>query len=185
MDCALRLRAQHAIRPDQIAEIHCRTAQGPVPRLWEPLEAKRRPPNGYAAKFSLPYLVAVMLIKGRAGLAEFTDEAVQDRAVLAVAAKVNYELDPSIDYPRQFVGHVRIRLTDGRVVEERQDDPRGGLDFPMTREELEAKFRGNAGLLLPKTKVEEVINAVSELAAARYLTPLMMSLRPDDSRAIA
>src|SRR3990172_8603912 len=177
MDCALRLRAQHAIRPDQIAEIHCRTAQGPVPRLWEPLEAKRRPPNGYAAKFSLPYLVAVMLIKGRAGLAEFTDEGVQDKAVLAVAAKVNYELDPSIDYPRQFVGHVRIRLTDGRVVEERQDHPRGGPAFPMTPEELEAKFRANAGLLLWKEKTERVMSAVSGIAAARKLTSLMTSLR--------
>jgi len=177
MDCAFRLREQFAILPDQIAEIHCRTAEGPVPRLWEPLAAKQRPPNGYAAKFSLPYLVAVMLVKGRAGLAEFTDEAVQDKAVLAVAAKVNYELDPSIDYPRQFVGHVRIRLTDGRVVEERQDHPRGGPDFPMTPEELEAKFRGNAGLVLSKEKTEQVISAVGGIAAARQLTPLMTFLR--------
>jgi 2-methylcitrate dehydratase PrpD len=152
-----------------------------VPRLWEPLAAKRRPPNGYAAKFSLPYLVAVMLAKGRAGLAEFTDEAVQDRTVLDLAAKVRYELDPTIDYPRQFVGHVRIRLTDGRVVEDRQEHPRGGPDFPMTREELEVKFRANAGLLMPVEKIDEVINAVSGLAALRQLTPLMMSLSMDYS----
>jgi 2-methylcitrate dehydratase PrpD len=177
MDCALRLRRQHMIRPDQIVEIQCRTAEGPVPRLWEPIAAKRQPPNGYAAKFSLPYLVAVMLVKGRAGLAEFTDKAVQDRAVLKVAARVNYELDSSIDYPKQFFGHVRIRLTDGRVVEDRQDHPRGGPDFPMTREELEAKFRGNAGLLLSKEKTRQVISAVSGIAAARRLTPLMTSLR--------
>jgi len=177
MDCALRLRAQHAIRPDQIAEVHCRTAEGPVPRLWEPLTTKRQPPNGYAAKFSLPYLVAVILVKGRAGLTEFTDEAVQDTTVLDVAARVHYDLDPSIDYPRQFVGHVRIRLTDGRVVEERQDHPRGGPDFSMSREELEAKFRGNAGLRMPAEKIEEVINAVSGLAALRELAPLMTTLR--------
>jgi len=184
MDCALRLRAQHAIRPDQIAEIHCRTAAGPVPRLWEPLAAKRRPPNGYAAKFSLPYLVAVMLIKGRAGLAEFTDEAVQDKAVLAVAAKVNYELDPSIDYPRQFVGHVRIRLTDGRVVEEQQDHPRGGPDFPLTREALEAKFRANAGLLLSKEKTEQVIKLVAGIATLKQLTRLMTRLRWNNSQTV-
>jgi 2-methylcitrate dehydratase PrpD len=148
-----------------------------VPWLWELLAAKRRLPNGYAAKFSLPYLVAVMLLKGRAGLAEFTDEAVQDKAVLAVAAKVNYELDSSIDYPRQFVGHIRIRLTDGRVVEERQDHPRGGPDFPMTREELEAKFRGNAALLLSKKKTEQIIRAVDGIAALRQLTPLMTCIR--------
>ncbi len=177
MDCALRLRAQHGIRPDQIAEIHCRTAEGPVPRLWEPLTAKRRPPNGYAAKFSLPYLVALMLVKGRAGPAGFTDEAVQDRTVLDLAAKVHYELDPAIDYPRQFAGHIRIGLTDGRVVEARQDHPRGGPDFPMTREELEAKFRGNVGLLMPEEKIEDVIKMVGGMTALRQLTPLMTILR--------
>lgn len=177
MDCALRLRSQHAIRPDEIAEVHCRTAEGPVPRLWEPLAAKRQPPNGYAAKFSLPYLVAVMLVKGRAGLAEFTDEAVRDRHVLGLAAKVAYDLDPAIDYPRHFTGHVLIRLKDGRVFEDRQDHPRGGPDFLMTREELEVKFRGNASLLMPADRIDEVIRAVDGMVAAERLDPLMTFLR--------
>src|SRR5256885_664184 len=114
MDCALRLRELHRLRPDQITDVRCRTAAGPVDRLWEPPAAKQAPRNGYAAKFSLPYLLAVILVKGRAGLAEFRDEARRDSARLGVAARVSYELDPTIDYPRQFVGHVRIRLSDGR-----------------------------------------------------------------------
>ena len=178
MDCAIRLRERYRIRPDQVAEIRCRTAEGPVPRLWEPLAAKHRPQNGYAAKFSVPYLVAVILVKGKAGLAEFTDEAVQDETVLSVAETVNYELDPTIDYPRQFIGHVRIKLTDGRVVEERQDHPRGGPDFPMTREELEAKFRENAGLLLPEEKIATIIGDVGGMATQRELATLMKSLAP-------
>jgi hypothetical protein len=51
----------------------------------------------------------------------------------------------------------------------------------MTREELEVKFRANAGLLMPVEKIDEVINAVSGLAALRQLTPLMMSLSMDYS----
>src|SRR5213076_3592761 len=133
------LRRERGVVADQIAAIRCRTSAGPVPRLWEPLAAKHAPPNGYAAKFSLPYLLAVILVKGRAGLAEFEDEAVRDADVLGVAARVSYELDPTIDYPRQFVGHVAIRARDGRLLEERQDHPRGGVELPMTRDELEAK----------------------------------------------
>lgn len=178
MDCALRLREYHEIQPDQIAEIRCRTAKGPVPRLWEPLAAKRRPPNGYAAKFSLPYLVAIILVKGRAGLAEFTDEAVQDETVLRVAAKVNYELDPTIDYPNRFVGHVKAWLNDGRVVEERQDWPRGGPELPMSREEIEAKFRANAGLALSNEKIEHIIRDIGQMAHHRDLAPLFRSLTP-------
>jgi 2-methylcitrate dehydratase PrpD len=176
MDCALRLRERHAIRPEQIAEIRCRTAEGPIPRLWEPLHAKHRPPNGYASKFSLPYLLAVILVKGRATLAEFTDEAVQDPTVLAVAGKVAYEVDATIDYPRQFIGHVAVRLRDGRLLEERQDHPRGGPDFPMAREELEAKFRGNAALAVPDEQSARVIRIVEGLAAQEHVTALMDSL---------
>jgi 2-methylcitrate dehydratase PrpD len=174
MDCAARLRER--VRPEAIAAIRCRTAAGPVPRLWEPLAGKQAPPNGYAAKFSLPYLVASILVRGRAGLAEFADDAVRDRAVLALARRVTYELDAAIDYPRQFVGDVEITLTDGRVLRERQDRPRGGPDAPLTRAEIEAKFRGNAALALTPAGVEGVVRAVDGLAGGAPLADLIASL---------
>lgn len=176
MDCALRLRQAHRLRPEDIVAVRCRTAAGPVPRLWEPLAAKHAPPNGYAAKFSLPYLVAVVLVKGRAGLAEFTDDAIRDKAVLRVAERVTYALDPAIDYPRQFIGDVEMTLADGRVLRERQDRPRGGPDAPLTRAEVEAKFRGNAGRALPGERVERVLRGVSGLAAGEPLADLLSSL---------
>lgn len=177
MDCAMRLR-ERGVRADDVASIVCETAAGPVPRLWEPLADKHRPKNGYAAKFSLPYLIGSILVRGRAGLAEFTDEAAADEAVLRLAGRVGYVLDPTIDYPRQFVGRVRATLADGRVVEERQDRPRGGPDFPMSRDELAAKFRGNAGLRLPADKVERAIAAVAALPGAPTLGPLVAALIP-------
>src|SRR5262249_10020749 len=176
MDCAVRLRERHGIRPEEIAFVRCRTAEGPIPRLWEPLAAKHHPPNGYASKFSLPYLLAAILVKGQVTLAEFTDEAVRDETVLRVAGKVSYEVDRTIDYPRQSIGHVAIGLNDGRVLEERQDHPRGGPDFPMTRVELEAKFLGNAALALPSDQAARVINIVSALATQPQLTALTDAL---------
>ena len=177
MDCAMRLRER--VRPSEVVAIRCRTAAGPVPRLWEPLAGKHAPPNGYAAKFSLPYLLATVLVRGRAGLAEFDDAAVRDPGVLAIARRVTYELDATIDYPRQFVGDVEITLADGRVLRERQDRPRGGPDAPLTRTEVEAKFRGNAGLMLPPDQVEAVIRAVDGLAAGAPLAELLASLTPE------
>ena len=176
MDCALRLRERHRLRPEQIAEVRCRTAAGPIPRLWEPLAAKQRPQNGYAAKFSLPYLLASILVNGRATLADFTDEAVRDGGLQRIAAKVFYDVDPSIDYPRHFIGHVAVRLTDGRLLEERQDHPRGGPDFPMTREELTAKFRANAALAIPDAAAARVIALVDALAAQPRLAELIDAL---------
>ena len=178
MDCAFRLRERHGVKAEEVVAIRCRTSSGPVPRLWEPLAAKHAPPNGYAAKFSLPYLLAVILVKGRAGLAEFTDEAVRDRDVLRTASRVTYELDPTIDYPRQFIGDVEVELGGGRTVRERQDHPRGGPDDPLTRAEVEAKFRGNAALAVPSSKVERLITAVNALAGDAPLADLLQSLTP-------
>jgi 2-methylcitrate dehydratase PrpD len=175
MDCALRLR-ERGVRAEDVVEVRCRTAAGPVPRLWEPLASKHSPQNGYAAKFSLPYLLAVILSRGRASLAEFEDDVVRDPQLLAVASRVGYELDPTIDYPRQFVGHLRVRLKDGRVVEEWQDHPRGGPDSPMPPGEIEAKFRGNASLVMSDDRAARVIRDVRALAAAPNLEALMQSL---------
>jgi 2-methylcitrate dehydratase PrpD len=178
MDCALRLRQSHSVRAEDIEEIVCRTAEGPVPRLWEPLKEKQRPATAYGAKFSLPYSIAVILVRGKAGLEEFTETAIRDPEVLSLAEKVRYELDPTIDYPRHFSGHVKIRLKSGRILEENQPYPRGGLESPLPPAEIEEKFRGNAGLALPKEKIEKIVATVRKLEELPSVTALADLLVP-------
>jgi 2-methylcitrate dehydratase PrpD len=178
MDCALKLKQKYAPAPEQIVDIVCRTAQGPVHRLWEPLADKQRPASSYGAKFSLPYCIAVMLIRGRAGLEEFTDDAIRDVSVLALAKKVRYELDPTIDYPRHFSGHVQIRLADGSVLEENQPHPRGGFEDPLPPQEIESKFRANAQLRLPPARAEEIVVAVNRLEELPKITSITELLKP-------
>ncbi|MFL4986205.1 MAG: MmgE/PrpD family protein [Xanthobacteraceae bacterium] len=143
IDCAGRLAAR-GIAADDIEELVCEVAEGTVHRLWEPLADKRRPPNGYAAKFSTPYCLAAGFVRGAVGLDAFTDAAVRNAGVLALAAKVRYEIDPKNPYPNEYTGHVRAVLRDGRVVEERQPHLRGGGHEPLTRRDLEEKFTLNA-----------------------------------------
>lgn len=176
MDCALRIKQKHAPAPEQIKEVVCRTAEGPVHRLWEPLADKQVPVSSYGAKFSLPFSIAVMLIRGKAGLEEFSDEAIRDPALLGLAKKVRYVLDPTIDYPRHFSGHVKVFLHDGRVLEENQPHPRGGWEDPLPPSEIADKFRANAGLVLPQDKIERVIRctrAIEELTSLQELTDLL------------
>ena len=142
IDCAIRL-SKKGIDPENIKDILCETAEGYVHRLWDPIEAKRKPANDYAAKFSTPFNVAVAFITGGAGLAAFTEETVRDPRILAVASKVSYVVDPNNPYPKAYTGHIRMTLKDGTVVEERQDHIRGGAHEPLTREEIEDKFRRN------------------------------------------
>ncbi len=139
IDCARRLGAR-GIKGEQIADIVCNVGEGTVHRLWEPLAAKQKPANGYAGKFSQPYCIATGLVRGNVGLGDFTDEAVKDPAVLGVAAKVRYRIDPQNPYPNEFTGHVCATLADGSVIEERQPHFRGGAKEPLTRADIEEKF---------------------------------------------
>ncbi len=142
IDCALALRRQ-GIAPAQIARIHCTVGEGTVHRLWEPRSEKAAPSSAYAAKFSVPYCIAVAFADGAAGLEQFTDSRTADAAVRALAAKVTYEIDPKDEYPRNYSGYLRVTLEDGRVVEARQPHLRGGRREPLAREEILAKMRAN------------------------------------------
>jgi 2-methylcitrate dehydratase PrpD len=139
IDCARRL-SMLGITPGDIKEMICEVGDGTVHRLWEPLADKQRPPNGYAGKFSQPYCIATAFVHGNIGLEAFTDAAVQDPSVLALAGKVVYVVDPNNPYPNAFTGHVRMMLHDGRVIEDRQPHMRGGAQEPLTRADIEEKF---------------------------------------------
>jgi 2-methylcitrate dehydratase PrpD len=143
IDCARRLAAR-GVKPGDVKELVCEVAEGTVHRLWEPLASKQRPPNGYAAKFSTPFILASGFVRGGVGLDAFTEEAVRDETVLALAAKVRYVVDPDNPYPKAFTGHIRATLNDGRVVEERQPHFRGGASEPLTRADIAEKFMLNA-----------------------------------------
>ena len=143
IDCAKRLAAR-GIKATDVKEMICEVAEGTVHRLWEPLAAKQRPPNGYAAKFATPFILATGFVRGGVGLDAFTDAAVHDRQVLALAAKVSYVIDPDNPYPNGFTGHIRAMLNDGSVVEERQPHFRGGANEPLTRADITEKFALNA-----------------------------------------
>jgi 2-methylcitrate dehydratase PrpD len=143
IDCAIAL-ADSGVSPDDIVEITCDVGEGTVHRLWEPLATKHRPPTSYAAKFSTPYCMAVAFHDRKAGFAQFTDERVHDRGVLALAARIRYVVDPADEYPRNFSGHLRATLRDGSQREFRQPHLRGGAHAPLAAAELELKFVENA-----------------------------------------
>jgi 2-methylcitrate dehydratase PrpD len=143
IDCARRLSAR-GIKAEEVSEITCEVAEGTVHRLWEPLADKQRPRNGYAAKFAVPYLLAAGFVLGGVGLGAFTESAIADPRVLALAAKVKYVIDPQNPYPNNYTGHLRATLRDGSVVEERQPYLRGGAQEPLTRQDVVDKFLLNA-----------------------------------------
>ncbi len=144
IDCAVAL-AHRGVAVEAIESIVCEVGEGTVHRLWEPLAAKHRPATPYAAKFSTPFCMAVGFLDGRAGFQQFTEARIADPAVLALAAKIAFVIDPANEYPANFTGHLRATLRDGAVHELRQPHMRGGARDPLPPAELEAKFMDNLG----------------------------------------
>lgn len=176
IDCAVRLAAR-GITPDQVAEIVCKVGEGTVHRLWEPLALKQNPPTPYAAKFSGPYTVAAGLVYRAAGLAEFTESALADPDVQAVARKTRFVIDPDNEYPANYTGDVEIRLTSGEVVTEHQAQLRGGARERMDRAELVTKCARNLAFANWTGAAADDI--------ARFADNLFTEARPFDVRFMA
>ncbi|GGF53121.1 2-methylcitrate dehydratase [Marmoricola endophyticus] len=141
-----------------------------VPVVLEPAADKLTPRTAYDAKFSLPYCLAHQLVHGGLPVASFTAPAIADPAVLAITPRVSYEERRYSDRPGSFGGGVRVSLTDGRVLEHELQHQRGGTEFPMTDDEVRAKYRDNASLGLGEEQVDTLDRLLTGLAEAPDLS---------------
>jgi 2-methylcitrate dehydratase PrpD len=143
IDCARRL-GHDGVKAEDIESILCDTGEGLVHRLWEPLDAKHNPPSGYAAKFSMPFCMALGYYENDAGLAQFDDAKVCEPHLLNFAKKVSYRIDPLNAYPKNYSGHLRVTLKSGKVLQYDQPHMRGGMHEPLSHDDIVQKFFSNA-----------------------------------------
>jgi len=155
-----------SVRPDEIEDVLVWVPTAGVPLVLEPAASKLAPRSEYEAKFSLQYSTAAMLVHGHVGVQSYTDEAIADPDVRALAAKVRYETREYDSYPAAFPGGVRITTTDGRALEADFPHQRGAPENPMSAEEVLAKFRQNASLALGDAAVSALEEAVLSLEEA-------------------
>ena len=152
IDACLELRARHMPAPQRIAQIVVRGH----PLL---LERADRPAveTGREAKVSIQHSVAVALLEGAAGLAQFEDAYVADPAVRALRSKVAVEKDDSVPVESALV---TLRLDDGSSFSEHVRHGRGTPGRPMSEDELDAKVRGLAAFGAPDVDAPGLIAAL-------------------------
>ena len=141
VDCAIKIRKKIK-NLNEISSITAKVGEGTVHRLWEPLKEKRQPSTPYSAKFSVPYCVAVGFIRGDAGLNEFNEKSINDKEILKLASKVNYEIDPNNEYPKNYTGTL-ICKTSNSEFSEHQPCFRGGIREPLTEDDIDKKYNAN------------------------------------------
>ncbi|MFC2065843.1 MmgE/PrpD family protein [Chloroflexota bacterium] len=161
IDALLKLRNEHKIKPDDVEEIVVMTNK----TAFRVIGAITKPKDITGAQFSASFCMGMALVRGSCSFKDFVDESLSDPAILDVARKVTLELDEEIQaaYPAKRGGGVRLKLKDGTCLEEKVLNLKGTPYNPMTREEVEDKFRGLATIVLSKEKVEEVVKAVRRL----------------------
>jgi len=142
IDCGVKL-GREGLDPSKVKSIIAKVGEGTVHRLWEPVAEKQTPSTPYSAKFSGHFCAAISIIDQAAGLKQFTEERTTDPVVLELTSKITHEIDPNDEYPKNYSGHLIVTLEDGSTREVRQPHLRGGIKEPLTREEIDTKFRAN------------------------------------------
>ena len=100
-------------------------------------------PGSYSAQMSIPYATAAGLIYGKAGLQEFSEEAVKDEGILALTRKIHVVSDEALSaaFPDEQTAIVSIRTKSG-VYTDRVDFPKGEPENPLTDEEFRTRYDG-------------------------------------------
>lgn len=175
----IELAVEHDIDPDTVEEIHCG-----VHYLIPETVFHENPQTGLQGKTSISYCVARAMIDRRMGLAQFTDEKVQDPDVRRMMAKVHVNVPPelSAEAVRGRVtaiaapAIVEIKLKDGQSLSRRVEYFRGDPMRPLSQSDVADKFRDCGSLVLEPERVESILNSMSaleELSDARELVKLL------------
>lgn len=162
-DAALALVRGHGLAAADIASVRALVPQEVIKTICEPVERKLRPVSDYDAKFSLHFIVAACLVRGRFGLAELEPEARGDAEILALAQKVRYEADPDSPFPRTYSGEVIVTTHDGRELRHREEVNRGADERPLSNGEIVAKFMENAALAVSRDQALRMRDALLTL----------------------
>ena len=132
--------------------------------------------KGLQGKFSVYHGAAVGLVRGKAGLREYTDEAVNDAAIKRVRELTTAHGDPSVTEDQV---HVEVELSDGRRLSKFVEQSLGNIHKPLSDLQLEEKFRDQAVLVLPAAQVESIVQQCWQIDRLDDVGELVRATVPD------
>jgi 2-methylcitrate dehydratase PrpD len=168
MDAAISVSAD--IDPADITGIALR-CNPLVPELM----GLAHPEDGLRSRFSARHGVAAGLCYGRAGLAEFSDEAATAPEVARLRGLITLEPDPGV---ARDAAQLRIELRSAAPVRVRVEHARGSAARPLTDEDLLAKVRALVAPVLGE-RADRIKDAVDGLPGASGPSQLFATLRPE------
>jgi 2-methylcitrate dehydratase PrpD len=157
----LDLIRKNDIKPDQVEKVDVGGNHSMVTTLLH-----HDPTTGLQAKFSMEFSMAILILRRKAGLGEFTDSVVQRPDVQAMIRRVNFYVDPAAERAGldKMTSIIKVHLKDGRVISGEAQFAKGSPMNPMSYDEVADKLRGCADFAKwPTTKAEKIIETVKVL----------------------
>jgi 2-methylcitrate dehydratase PrpD len=134
-----------------------------------------------SAQMNLPYCLAVMALEGEVFVDQFTEEKIRDRRILDFIRRIEIIPDKDLDRLGADYRHAircKVETHDGRSFERRIDFAKGGSRNPLTRQELETKFRKLASKVLPEKKIQTLYHTIQNIETLSSLGELTQNVVP-------
>jgi len=177
IEAAQKLVEEHPISADEIESVEVYTFD------WAATLNERAPKTDLAAKFSVPWAVACMLVRRSAGPDEFRPPALEDMKLKEMALKIAVREDPqySAMTPLKRPARIKVRTKSGKIYQAEVERSSGGPDAPLSREKVVEKFRVLANPVLSPEQAAAVVEMVMNLEKESdigKLTRLLIPVKP-------
>jgi 2-methylcitrate dehydratase PrpD len=170
IEACITIHHEHGVDPQSIRAVRLRVAP-----LVLDLCNQQNITRGLQGKFSVYHGAAVGLVRGKAGLQEYTDAAVNDPDVKRVRESATAVGDPELTEDQ---ARVEVELADGRVLRGSVEQSLGNVHRPLSDEQLNDKFRDQSVLALPAAQVDAALDLCWRLADLRDVSELIAASVP-------
>jgi 2-methylcitrate dehydratase PrpD len=167
VDVALAMVNKYHIKPEEVKEITVFCHDEKYFLLY-PLEKRSRPENPIDSQFSIPWAVAVVFARGRAGIGDFTEEAIKSLDILEISSKVRVKVDNNVGEKKGMIpAKIGVTTRKGQTYIEQADiAPTGDAPEQLPFDAYERKFRDCASYAVkPRTKkqIDKIITLIKQL----------------------
>ncbi len=177
IDAALALRAELALRPEEIEHVTYGLSRAGMLLVGEPPAHKANPQNVVDGQFSGPFVLATAFATGAMGWDSY--QHLHDPVIRALLPKITCAHDPEIEaeFPTNMSGKITLRAR-GQSFVRKVTVPKGEPGNFLTEGELRAKFHGLTDSILGADRAASLAAAALGISRAPAIAPLMRLAAP-------
>jgi len=147
------------------------TILGKDPEKWAPATKE-------TADHSLPYIVAMALLKGKIDNSSYAPKKFEDPKIIDFLKKVTVveDKDLTATYPEAVANRVTVKLSSGKVISKQVNYHKGHPKNPMSDQDVEKKFRTLTKRQLSENQAKRALDILWTLEKVNDVSKLFSTL---------